>query len=1187
MILKSLELQGFKSFPDKIKIEFGSGITAIVGPNGSGKSNVSDAIRWVLGEQSNKTLRSSKMEDVIFTGTTKRKPQGFAEVSLTIDNSDHALPVDYGEVTVTRRYYRSGESEYYINKTQTRLRDIHELFMDTGIGRDGYSIIGQGRIAEILSHKSEDRRQIIEEVAGISKYRYRKNEAQRKLDGTEENLTRLQDIVGEIEERLPSLESQSNKAKKYLVMYDEKKNLEISLWISELERIRESSKELEDKFNIARGNLRDVTVEIDNLEGEINTIFEQNKNINVEIEQTRASLSDFEEKRSAIASRTAVLEAGIAFEKENITKIESEISAAGERENGVRLMIEERSADIAAKTQELGLIEKTAARLRLELEDLSRSGEETRRRADTLNSKRLMLSEQYNTFNIQKISCQAGKASKISRRTEIESELSARREAMSALEDEISQLERETEEKKRSRVSLSNTVSGYVKMLEIKERHYNEKKAELEKLTADLQGLKQNLRILSEMEKHLDGFAGSVKAVLENSRRGALPGVLGTVSQLIRVDKKYIVAVETALGGAIQNIVTDNARTAKNAMLLLKNSRAGRATFLPLTEINPRPAPKSELAGGGIIGLASELVETADSDGKKAVDFLLGRTVVCETIDDAIGVSRRTGAKYKTVTLDGQVVNPGGSMTGGSTAKSAGLLSRSLEIERLEKQIEKDSAALSALENSFEKSRSERNELSAKLDGINSEIRVLDEELNRKNDLIESKNIVLKSYNELIIGCESELKSLLDALSADDGAAKLIDKQMSGIQAELDKTDGEIAELSGETEKENALKSEITEKISENDLKKIGIFKDIEAQKQVIEQLESQLSVYGDQNKDKSAQIAAAHANIAQNEQEIERLAQDGVAMEKMQSDGNAKVARLIEQRNALEAQQTAFRSKQRDGLAAKERLLQETTRLENKLSGISEQSGRIIEQLSEYELTVTEANELARPLEDAAAVRRRITELKNSIRALGNVNVEAIEEYKAVKERFDFLDSQMSDLRKSKSELEKIIRELLSQMTEIFTEKFNQLNTEFGRTFAEMFGGGKGELLLLDPDDVLNCGIDIRVAPPGKIIKNIVSLSGGEQAFTAIALYFAILRIRPTPFCMMDEIEAALDDVNVNKFAAKLRDFCDNTQFIVITHRRGTMEEADVLYGVTMQEKGISKMLTIDVNEMERQLKL
>lgn len=1187
MILKSLELQGFKSFPDKIKIEFGSGITAIVGPNGSGKSNVSDAIRWVLGEQSNKTLRSSKMEDVIFTGTTKRKPQGFAEVSLTIDNSDHALPVDYGEVTVTRRYYRSGESEYYINKTQTRLRDIHELFMDTGIGRDGYSIIGQGRIAEILSHKSEDRRQIIEEVAGISKYRYRKNEAQRKLDGTEENLTRLQDIVGEIEERLPALESQSNKAKKYLVMYDEKKNLEISLWISELERIRESSKELEDKFNIARGNLRDVTVEIDNLEGEINTIFEQNKNINVEIEQTRASLSDFEEKRSAISSRTAVLEAGISFEKENITKIEGEISAAGERENDVRLMIEERSADIAAKTQELGLIEKTAARLRLELEDLSRSGEETRRRADTLNSKRLMLSEQYNTFNIQKISCQAGKASKISRRTEIESELSARREAMSALEDEISQLERETEEKKRSRVSLSNTVSGYVKMLEIKERHYNEKKAELEKLTADLQGLKQNLRILSEMEKHLDGFAGSVKAVLENSRRGALPGVLGTVSQLIRVDKKYIVAVETALGGAIQNIVTDNARTAKNAMLLLKNSRAGRATFLPLTEINPRPAPKGELAGGGIIGLASELVETADSDGKKAVDFLLGRTVVCETIDDAIDVSRKTGAKYKTVTLDGQVVNPGGSMTGGSTAKSAGLLSRSLEIERLEKQIGKDSAALSALENSFEKSRSERNELSAKLDGINSEIRVLDEELNRKNDLIESKNIVLKSYEELIFGCESELKSLFDALSADDEAAKLIDKQMSGIQAELDKTDGEIAELSGETEKENALKSEITEKISENDLKKIGIFKDIEAQKQVIEQLESQLSVYGDQNKDKSAQIAAAHANIAQNEQEIERLAQDGVAMEKMQSDGNAKVARLIEQRNALEAQQTAFRSKQRDGLAAKERLLQETTRLENKLSGISEQSGRIIEQLSEYELTVTEANELARPLEDAAAVRRRITELKNSIRALGNVNVEAIEEYKAVKERFDFLDSQMSDLRKSKSELEKIIRELLSQMTEIFTEKFNQLNAEFGRTFAEMFGGGKGELLLLDPDDVLNCGIDIRVAPPGKIIKNIVSLSGGEQAFTAIALYFAILRIRPTPFCMMDEIEAALDDVNVNKFAAKLRDFCDNTQFIVITHRRGTMEEADVLYGVTMQEKGISKMLTIDVNEMERQLKL
>lgn len=1187
MILKSLELQGFKSFPDKIKIEFGSGITAIVGPNGSGKSNVSDAIRWVLGEQSNKTLRSSKMEDVIFTGTTKRRPQGFAQVSLTIDNSDGALPVDYGEVTVTRRYYRSGESEYFINKTQSRLKDIHELFMDTGIGRDGYSIIGQGRIAEILSHKSEDRRQIIEEVAGISKYRYRKNEAQRKLNATEDNLVRLSDIAGELKERLPALESQSSRAQKYLVMYDEKKRLEISLWISELEKIRRSSKELEDKFNISKGSLEDITVEIDNLEGEINSVFEKNRGINIEIEQVRSQLSGFEEKKGEIASRIAVLEAGIRFETENISKIENELRKSGEQENELRAVIDARVRAVEEKSARLTELEKSSAALAADLESVSRSGEAARLEAQELSGRRLSLSESKNALNIQKISCEAGRNSKLVRRGELERELETRRGALAALCDEQAALRTDFDNKTQQRTALLNTASGYRKMLEIKQRRFDEKKAELDNARRELSGREQNLKILSDMEKHLDGFAGSVRAVLENSRRGTLPGVLGTVSQLIRVDKKYIVAVETALGNAVQNIVTDNAKTAKNAMLILKNNRAGRATFLPLSEINPRPVSKDELCGSGIIGLAHELVQTDSEAGEKAARFLLGRTVVCRTIDDAIDVSRKMNARYKTVTLDGQVVNPGGSMTGGSTAKSAGLLSRSLEIERLEKEIEALREKLSAAEGGFAKSEAEKNELAARLDGASSEIRVLNDELNRLNDLQESKNVVAESYNELIAGCERELKTLSDALEADGARAASLDNQMSELDIKIQETDCALASLSGRTEEENARIESLRSQIAQNDMDKMGIFKDIEALKQVIGQLESQLSGYGDSTRSKTEQITAARANIENNKNEIERLSGDSLAMEKMQHDGSDRISALIEKRNQSEAQQTEFRAKQRDALSLKERLLQETARLENKISGISEQSGRIIERLSEYELTVTEASELAKPLSDEPAARRRVSELKSSIRALGSVNVEAIEEYKAVKERFDFLDGQMTDLKKSKTELEKIIRELLSQMTRIFTDSFERLNVQFGKTFAEMFGGGKAELILLDPDDVLNCGIDIRVAPPGKIIKNIVSLSGGEQAFTAIALYFAILRIRPTPFCMMDEIEAALDDVNVNKFASKLRDFCDKTQFIVITHRRGTMEEADVLYGVTMQEKGISKMLTIDVNEMERQLKL
>ena len=1187
MILKSLELQGFKSFPDKIKIEFGKGITAIVGPNGSGKSNVSDAIRWVLGEQSNKTLRSSKMEDVIFSGTTQRRPQGFAEVSLTIDNSDRELNIDYSEVTVSRRYYRSGESEYYINKNQTRLRDIHELFMDTGIGRDGYSIIGQGKIAEILSPKSEDRRQIIEEVAGISKYRYRKNEAQRKLDATEENLMRLGDIVGELSERLPSLESQSNKAKKFLVMYDEKKNLEISLWIAEIERIKQSSREFEEKYNIAKRNLEDITVEINNLEKEINDIFENNKNINIEIEQCRQSLSGFDEKMAEISSRMAVLETGIRFERDNIEKISLEITNAENKAKEISQSIDERNVVINEKADKINELEKKSADLYLEVQTISKSGDDVRREIMDIRERKLSLSEKRNAVNIQKISQSAVITSKTSRKAELEAELLERKTANDAVLSEIAQIDKEISDKNQQKTQLDNSVSGFNKMLEIKQKRYDEQKAKLDKTISDMQIAEQNLKILSDMEKHLDGFAGSVKTVLENARHGKLSGIMGTVSQLMRVDKKYIVAVETALGNAIQDIVTKDEKTAKNAMLLLKTNHAGRATFLPLSEITPKPCQKSEFSGSGIVGIASDLVSVSDKECEKAIVFLLGRTIVCETIDDAIAVSRSMKAKYKTVTLDGQVVNPGGSMTGGSTAKSAGLLSRSIEIERLEKLVCEHKESLAQIKESFTKSEAEKNELTARLEGVLSEIRVLDEECVRLSDLKDGKTVVSESYQELINTSTSELETIKNTIADAENKIKQFDLQLDDFDKQIKKTDDEILSLEGKTDEETEKIEKIKQKISEIDLQKISIMKDIETEKSVIEQLEIQLSSFADENKDKQQRIEDSKANIQVNENEISELSTRAADLEAAQNDGKQKIASLIEERNLSDGQQAEFRTKQRESLATKERLLQEVTRFENKLLNVSEQTDRIVDNLLEYELTVTEAAKIATPVENVSDAKKRVGELKNSIRALGSVNVEAIEEYTAVKERFDFLDSQMTDLKKAKAELEKIIKELLWQMTTIFNEKFTLLNQEFGKIFAEMFGGGKAELILLDPEDVLNCGIDIRVAPPGKIIKNIVSLSGGEQSFTAIALYFAILKIRPTPFCMVDEIEAALDDVNVDKFASKLRDFCDKTQFIVITHRRGTMEEADVLYGVTMQEKGISKILTIDVNEMERQLKL
>ena len=1187
MLLKSLELQGFKSFPDKIKIEFGTGITAIVGPNGSGKSNVSDAIRWVLGEQSNKTLRSSKMEDVIFSGTTQRRPQGFAEVSLTIDNSDRELSIDYSEVTVSRRYYRSGESEYFINKTQTRLRDIHELFMDTGIGRDGYSIIGQGKIAEILSPKSEDRRQIIEEVAGISKYRYRKNEAQRKLDATEENLMRLGDIVGELSDRLPSLEAQSNKAKKFLVMYDEKKSLEISLWMAEIEKIKENARDYEEKYNIAKGSLEDITVEINNLEKEITDIFEKNKDINIEIEQRRNALSGFEEKMSELTSRMAVLETGIRFENENIEKITEEINAAIEKSEEIRASIGQRKEAIEEKAARISEIEKATGELYLEIEQVSKSGEDVRREIAGIRQQKFDLSEQKNVVNIQKVSFAASVSSKSARKTELEAELNAREQSASAVREEIASLETELTEKEETKTRAENSANGFRKMLEVKQKRYDEQKALVEKTEAERSKTEQSLKILSDMEKHLEGFAGSVKTVLESSRHGTLSGIMGTVSQLIRVDKKYIIAIETALGNALQDIITKDEKAAKNAMLLLKNNRAGRATFLPLSEIVPKPCNKDEFSGSGVVGIANELVTVSDKTCESAITFLLGRTIVCETIDDAIAVSRSMKAKYKTVTLDGQVVNPGGSMTGGSTAKSAGLLSRGIEIERLEKLLEKQDEELDGLYESFDKSEEEKNELSARLDGVMSEIRVCEEEITRISDLRDSKLVIEKSFADLIDGCKSELLSVAEEIEAANSTIAKLEAEIEVFDEKIQKADDVLLSLEGKTDEESAKIEEIKQKISENDMSKMGILKDIETERSVIEQLEIQITAFSNEESDKQARIDASKNNIAENEKGIAELSTQAAELENSQNEGKTRIAELIEERNKAEAEQTEFRTKQRDSLNTKEQLLQEVTRFENKLLNVSEQTDRIVDHLLEYELTVTEASKLAQPVENMPEAKKRVSELKNSIRALGNVSVESIEEYQAVKERFDFLDGQMTDLKNAKADLEKIIKELLWQMTTIFSEKFAQLNQEFGKIFAEMFGGGKAELILLDPEDVLGCGIDIRVAPPGKIIKNIVSLSGGEQSFTAIALYFAILKIRPTPFCMVDEIEAALDDVNVDKFAAKLRDYCDNTQFIVITHRRGTMEEADVLYGVTMQEKGISKILTIDVNEMERQLKL
>lgn len=1187
MRLKCLDIQGFKSFPDKINIGFDHGITAIVGPNGSGKSNVSDAIRWVLGEQSNKSLRSTKMEDVIFSGTAKRKPQGFAEVSLTIDNSDHALSVDYNEVMITRRYYRSGESEYFINKSPARLRDIHELFMDTGIGRDGYSIIGQGTIDQILLGKSEERRSMLEEVAGISKFRYRKNEAERKLNATEENLVRLNDIVGELEERLPGLERQAEKARKYLAMYEEKKELEIALWLEELEQIKENARKINEQHSIAKGQLDDLTVEVDNIEQEINQLFEENIQITTEIDNIRRQQTAWEEQLGSISSQKAVLESQAEFEQGVITRLEQELNAVGSRKEETEAQILQLNRDIEAKTAEIAAIDEKVNAIIGEIQEITAKSEDQQRKTGALQVSLQENSAERNRLQMEMISVRSSVESYQKRIDDLAAARAGQAEQTAAVEEELETLKLQQREKNEERESEQNAGSGLRKMLEIKNRVYNEALEAEQKCAAERNALEQRSRILSEMEKHLEGFGGAVKQVLEQSRRGILQGIVGPVSQLIKVDEEYLVAIETALGAGIQNIVTQDSVSAKNAMLWLKRQKGGRATFLPLNSLTPKGIKEDLSGSAGFVGIADELVET-DPANRKAIEFLLGRTLVCETIDHALALARSIQNRYKIVTLDGQVINAGGSMTGGSAARSGGLLSRGIELERIEKELAEKIKTHEELEKKLDTAVRDKNTLDARLSASEEATHLLDEELTRIAGLLESKEVVLASYRELTNGYDRETETVRAAIKdAEDRSHALqaqiaeLEKAAAGLQEQLTSLQGLS---SGDQERMESLK----QRSSAYEMDKMSLFKEIEGIRSLIGQLEAQLGLIGKEAEEKNEQIAASRQRIETATAAAKEMDVQTQELRRRQAEGEERTKSLTEQRQDQERRQTQYRAEQKEKSASKEKLIEEVSRLDNKLAGIADQSDRIIAQLLDmYELTVSEAKEVAKPLEDRAEAKKRVHSLKGSIKALGSVNVESIEEYNTVKERYDFMNGQVQDLIQSKAELEKIIRELLSQMKDIFSEKFYQLNDEFQKIFAELFGGGTAKLVLSDPEDVLNCDIDVKAAPPGKIIKNLVSLSGGERAFTAICLYFAILKVRPTPFCVVDEIEAALDDVNVTRFASYLRHYCETTQFVCITHRRGTMEEADVLYGVTMPEQGISKLLTINVNEIAEQLKI
>lgn len=1186
MLLKSLELHGFKTFPDRIKLSFDKGITSIVGPNGSGKSNISDAIRWVLGEQSAKTLRCSKMEDVVFNGTDKRKKTGYAEVTLSIDNKDRILPFDGDEVAVTRRYYRSGESEYMINKATVRLRDIHELFMDTGLGRDGYSMIGQGKIDSIVASKSEERREIFEEASGISRYRYRKTEAERKLKSTEENLVRLRDIVGELEDRVGPLKKQSEKAQKFLVLSEEKKGLEIALWLNTLDNSANIIKEQDDKIDIQRAQYENAEQELANISSETESIYLKNGEITSKIDTIRRNISQFESEVSNNNALISVANNDIEHNKETITRLETEIEQLDNSFTEIESQIKEKKENV--EKLKLSIEEKqkeyneVSENLNTISVDASRSGDEIQE----LNSKLAELSQKSANAKVVLLTSDSS-INELNKR--IESLNSSLSEKESNLETTSKMLEDYKVQGKDSAEKvemLSNSIKGLeLKINNLKARNENSK-GEIDRLTLDSNEKLRRANILEDLEKNLEGFAHSVKTVMNLSRHGKIGGIHGPVSRLIKVPTDYAVAIETALGGAMQNIVTGNEEDAKRAIRTLKENKGGRATFLPIATIKPRYLNENGIDSCfGFVGVASDLCDCKD-EYKGILQNLLGKIVIAEDLNSAVSIANKYSYRFKVVTLDGQVVNAGGSLTGGSLNKRTGLLSRASEIEKYRKEAKALADKANELKEQYSNSQQEFAKYEADILGTRGDLSTEQQELIRlrteykacQNEYDSLVSSIDFTKNE-IVECENKISNL----QKDKETA---DKEFSAFEEEIANIEKTTSNLTGNRLALTEKREQLSEKLQNIRLEIVTFEKDKEALISEIRTSEYNSQHQTERKENLRNQIVSVNSNIDIINKKIESYTNISNNYQDKIAEFNNAIEKLNGDKEKFEKKSVELRQKEKDLNSTREVSGRELARLEERKINLQKQYDDIIAKLwDEYELTKRQAEEISIEIENVSTARKRLNEIKSSIRGLGSVNVSAIEEYKEVSERYEFLGAQVSDVEKSKNEIERLINDLTKQMKDAFIENFHEINKHFGETFKELFGGGTASLELANPDDILNSGIDIIAHPPGKIVVHLEALSGGEKALVAIALYFSIMKVRPAPFCVMDEIEAALDDVNVDRFAQYMRRMTDRTQFITITHRRGTMEESDVLYGVTMQDEGISKLLELRASEVAAKL--
>ena len=1183
MYLKSIEVQGFKSFANKIKFQFHNGITGIVGPNGSGKSNVADAVRWVLGEQRIKQLRGASMQDVIFSGTELRKPLSYAYVAITLDNSDHQLAIDYDEVTVSRRLYRSGESEYAINGTICRLKDVNELFYDTGIGKEGYSIIGQGQIDAILSGKPEERRELFDEAAGIVKFKRRKIASEKKLAEEQQNLLRVNDILGELEKQIGPLERQSEKAKVYIRKKEELKTLDVNMFLLENGSIKEQLAKVEENHEIAAAELSDVTKKYEHTKEEYEQIAESLEALDNAIDEERKTLADTGIIRGKLEGDINVL-------REQIKSIQSNEAHLNQRKETVSGQITEKEKEEAAMTKQKESVDEQLAQAIAQKDMLREKLTGIQDEIAGLNTK----IENSKNEIIQSLNDRATIKSRLERIDTLSEQIGIRKaELTSKLVSAKTDEEKRQDELVRLEQEFAQISEGIEKMnADRKEKEeqsaaYKEKMQKLDDTLRDTQVNyhqdKAKLESLSNLTERYEGYGGSVKRVMEQKEKNK--GIIGVVADIIQADKKYETAIETALGGNIQNIVTDDEETAKKMIAFLKAEKGGRATFLPLTSIkNPQEFKTPEvLEEKGVLGLANTLVHTKKEYRDVAV-AMLGRIVVVDNVDNAVKIARKYGYGIRMVTLEGELLVPGGAISGGAFKNNSNLLGRRREMEELQKKIEQALKDIDSLQQEIYDTKEVRNGLRSEIETIKLSlqtefikqntarlavvaIRDKQQESNADYDQLKQEEEGLNKQEASILEERGQIKQ---ELAASEQLEKQAEERIAGFEAELkDRREEETGQA------EEVSKAEVAvEKI----LQQTGF------EQQNIDRVRDEMKRLQAELDEILSEIGNSTETITYKENEILEIQKTITASHTTQSDTEKQLEENLKRKEELSLKQKNF-------FAEREELSEQMNKLDKEVYRLNSQAERLKESIqnqidymwNEYEITLHDAAKLRdETMTDLAVMKKEVLALKDSIKKLGDVNVNAIEEYKEVSERYNFLKTQHDDLVEAQKALEQIIEELDSAMRRQFKEKFQKINQEFDKVFRELFGGGKGTLELLEDEDILEAGVRIIAQPPGKKLQNMMQLSGGEKALTAIALLFAIQNLKPSPFCLLDEIEAALDENNVSRFANYLHKLTRHTQFIVITHRRGTMEKTDRLYGITMQEKGVSVLVSVNLIDEE-----